>query len=143
MKHRYHFVADATISVHLNNHQLDDYEKDTTASHAPSRALMIIDADETPVTFQCEASEDGVDCESEATHTYTVNATAWGGFPSEERHLCDEHGRKVARLWLLLQGVEKLDEELEQEPYYSRADEEADIANAAYWDEVARGGSAA
>ena len=33
---------------------------------------------------------------------------------------------------------EEEDEDDYYEPYYSRADEQADIANAAYWDEVAR-----
>lgn len=84
-------------------------------------------------------------CWRHAERIYQTTAFKWHGqyFPSEERPLCRLH-------WLLALGVhlesvfirKQVNEEVEAEdyePYYSRADEQSDLANADYYDEIARG----
>ncbi len=87
-------------------------------------------------------------CWRHAEHIY--HTTAWRNFPSETLYLCAIHIRAACGLLIkepdIRAEVEREYEAsllYEDEPYYSRADEMADQANADYYDEVARGGRVA
>ncbi len=84
-----------------------------------ARISHISTNDPTPLNAQdlgtCEAKVNGVPCQRPASVNYVVNATGWISdppesryYPPEERHLCDEHFRRVQRLALFIAGVERL-----------------------------------
>lgn len=92
-----------------------------------------------PFVQCCQASENGIPCWRHAEVAYKT--CAWLNFPSETRYLCKMH---YALLWrMVLTTLQERVLEDSYEPYYSRADEQSDLANADYWDEVARGGQVA
>jgi hypothetical protein len=96
-------------------------------------------------------------CWRHAEHEYHTKAFFLAGayYPSETRHLCTMHYRRVWGVMLRTLGNRvRVEQEVAQseygaeeddsdyEPYYSRADEMADQANADYYDEIARRGGA-
>jgi hypothetical protein len=99
-----------------------------------------------PFVHVCQASENGIPCWRHAEIAYKT--TAWLDFPSETRFLCKMHYALLWRMVLANLKERVLTQECmeaaeDYEPYYSRADEMADIANADYYDEIARGGRVA
>ncbi len=64
------------------------------------------------ISQMCDAKDNGVRCQRPATVNHIVNAAGWASesryYPPEERHLCDEHFRRVQRLALFIAGMERL-----------------------------------